>query len=49
MVIGPKKPKGFSKKPMKVKEVKRSKWAEKAQRMKWAGTTRMLTNKTQKR
>ena len=36
MVIGLRKPKGFSKKPMGVKEVRKNEMAEDAQRMKWA-------------
>ena len=45
MVIRPRKPKGFSKKPMEVKDVKKKYMG---QGMKWASRVGMLANKAQK-
>ena len=48
VVIGPRKPKGSSKKPMGVKEVKMKQTGRGSPRdeiMKWAGTTKILANK----
>ena len=52
MAIGPRNPKGSSKKPMRVKEAKRKSMGQGNPRneiMKWAGTARVLANKVQKR
>ena len=52
VAIGPRNPKGSSKKPMRVKEAKRKSMGQGNPRnkiMKWAGTARVLANKVQKR